>query len=199
MSADHVTGRLGAVILARHGKPALSRKTLLSADDYKAWWASYETGSLRPDQIVPPSLQAISLEAGAVVASTRPRSIETAKAVMGEREFVSDAIFIEAPLPPPRLPGWIRLPPIVWGFISRATWWFLDLHLGEESRREAEARAENAASRLIGMASEGRDVLVLAHGFFNTMIAQVLRRRGWRCTVDEGYRYWSARRFEKRI
>ncbi|HEY5289660.1 MAG TPA: histidine phosphatase family protein [Caulobacteraceae bacterium] len=199
MSADHGTGRLGAVILARHGKPALSRKVLLSSQDYQAWWARYEAGSLRPDQSVPPSLLAMALDAGAVVASTRTRSVETARAVMGARDFVSDAVFVEAPLPPPRLPRWIRLPPIVWGFISRVTWWFFDLHLGEESRREAEARAEAAASRLIGMASEGKDVLVLAHGFFNTMIARVLRRRGWRCTVDEGYRYWSARRFEKRI
>jgi hypothetical protein len=41
-------------------------------------------------------------------------------------------------------------------------------------------------------------VLLLAHGFFNAMIARVLRRQGWRCTEDGGYAYWSIRRFEKR-
>jgi hypothetical protein len=38
--------------------------------------------------------------------------------------------------------------------------------------------------------------MVLAHGFFNAMIARSLGRRGWRCTVNGGYGYWSARRFE---
>lgn len=191
--------RVGAVTLARHGKPALSRRTLLSADEYSAWWAAYEVGGLRPDQSVPPSLQALALAAGAVVASTRRRSIETAKAVTGGDAFIADAMFIEAPLPPPPLPNWIKLPPMAWGFVSRTTWWFLNLHRGEESRRDAEARAEAAATRLITIASGGDDVLVLAHGFFNTMVARVLRRRGWRCVDDGGWRYWSARRFERRV
>ena len=44
-------------------------------------------------------------------------------------------------------------------------------------------RAEAAADRLVGLAAGGEDVLVLAHGFFNAMIARVLKRRGWRLTV----------------
>ena len=123
--------------------------------------------------------------------------MESAKAACGDRPFTSDPLFVEAPLPPPAWPAWIRLPPIVWGFISRSTWWFLDLHRDQESRRQAEARAEAAADRLIELASGDHDVLVLAHGFFNTMIARVLRWRGWRCTEDGGWRYWSIRRFEK--
>ncbi len=54
------------------------------------------------------------------------------------------------------------------------------------------------AKRRIADAAAGRDVLVLAHGFFNAMIGRALRRRGWRCTRDEGYRYGCARRFEAR-
>jgi broad specificity phosphatase PhoE len=114
------------------------------------------------------------------------------------KDFIADDLFSEAPLPPPGWPEWIRLPPMLWGFISRTAWWFFDHHHGEESRRQAQARAERAANRLIELAGEGRDVLLLAHGFFNTMIARELQRRGWRCTRDGGWRYWSARRFEKR-
>jgi hypothetical protein len=29
------------------------------------------------------------------------------------------------------------------------------------------------------------------------MIGGELKRRGWRCVRDEGYRYWSQRRFER--
>ncbi len=186
----------GAVILARHGKPALSRKVRLSAREYRDWWARYEIGGLQADQAVPPALRALARGAGSIFASTRPRSVETALAVGEGREFAREALLVEAPLPPPALPGWIRLSPILWGFIARVGWWFFDHHPGEESRREAEARAEAAASLLIERASAGADVLVLAHGFFNTMVGRALARRGWRCTLDEGYRYWSARRFE---
>ena len=40
-------------------------------------------------------------------------------------------------------------------------------------------------------------MLVIAHGFFNTMVGRALRRRGWRLVEDQGYRYWSSRRFER--
>ena len=149
-----------------------------------------------PGQVVPDGLKLVALKAGSIVASTRARSVETAAALGDGREFVSDAMFIEAPLPPPRWPAWIRLPPMAWGFLARFWWWMFNHHLEEESRAQAELRAEAAASKLIDLAAGGEDVLVVAHGFFNTMVARVLRRRGWRCTVDGGFRYWSARRFE---
>ena len=41
-------------------------------------------------------------------------------------------------------------------------------------------------------------MLVVAHGFFNTMIGLSLQRDGWKLTSNEGYRYWSMRRFERR-
>ena len=40
-------------------------------------------------------------------------------------------------------------------------------------------------------------MLVFAHGFFNGMIGMELTRRGWRCSKDQGFQYWCARRFEK--
>jgi broad specificity phosphatase PhoE len=185
----------GAVILARHGKPALSRRTMLSAQEYRAWWARYEVTGLMPDQTVPEDLKAAARTAVAIIASTRLRSVETARAVGEGRDFVSDPMFVEAPLPPPNWPRWLKLPPMAWGVIARIWWWFFNHHPGEESRAEAEDRADAVAGRLIDL-SAGGGVLVLAHGFFNTMVARALRRRGWRCTADGGWRYWSARRFE---
>lgn len=187
-----------AIVLVRHGRPALSRRRLLSSRAYRAWWAEYELSGLKADQVTPAELKQAAKNAGAILASSRPRSLETAHAVGEGKDFIADDLFIEAPLPPPGWPEWIRLPPMLWGFISRTAWWFFDHHHGEESRRQAQARAERAAQRLIELAGEGRDVLLLAHGFFNTMIARELQRRGWRCTRDGGWRYWSARRFEKR-
>jgi len=42
------------------------------------------------------------------------------------------------------------------------------------------------------------DVLVLAHGYFNTMIGLSLQRDGWKLKSSQGYRYWAMRRFERR-
>jgi broad specificity phosphatase PhoE len=204
MAAGALTGdplpdapeRPGVIILARHGEPALSRKVRLSAADYRRWWETYEIGGLKPDQAIPPALLEIAQSAGFIIASTRLRSVETAKALSGGRAFAEDATFVEAPLPPPPLPGWLRASPRVWGFTARVCWWFFNHTEGHESRRDAQARAGEAAKQLTDLAATGQDVLVVAHGFFNTMIGRALKRLGWRCTLDEGFRYWAARRFE---
>jgi len=190
--------RPGAVILARHGEPALSRKIRLSAEGYREWWARYEVGGLKMDQTAPPQLCAAAERAGFVIASTRLRSVQTAQALTGGRAFAEDPMFVEAPLPPPPWPGWLKLSPRLWGVIARAWWWFFDHNEGQESRLEAQARADEAARLLADMASTGQDVLVVAHGFFNGMVGEALKRQGWRCVRDQGFRYWSARRFELR-
>ena len=189
--------RPGAVILARHGEPDLSRKILLNAEGYRLWWGAYETKGLRQGQAAPADLKAVASNAGAIIASTRPRSMETAQAVCDGKAFARDPMFIEAPLPPPPFPGWVKLSPRIWGFVARFWWWFFNHHGEEESRAQAEQRAAEAARLVADMAREGQDVLVVAHGFFNTMIGLALKRDGWRCTEDQGFRYWRARRFER--
>ena len=189
--------RTGVIMLARHGEPALSRKVRLSAAEYRDWWARYEIGGLREGQSPPPALLAFAKDAGAIICSTRPRAHQTAQAVACEREFSCEEAFIEAPLPPPNWPSWMKLSPRAWGFIARTWWWFFDHHEGQETRRQAQVRADSAAERLIVLAEEGRDVLVMAHGFFNAMVGMSLRKRGWRLADDQGFGYWSARRYER--
>lgn len=190
--------RPGAIILTRHGEPALSRRCRLTSAEYRAWWAEYEEGGLLGGQN-PPACLLEAAETARIFHSTRRRAAETARAVAGEREVVADAIFIEAPLPPPRFPDWIRFSPRMWGVIARFWWWMFDHHdEGEETRDQAKERARRAAQVLVEHAERGEDVLVLAHGFFNGMVGVELGKLGWRCVRDQGFRYWSARRFEKR-
>jgi broad specificity phosphatase PhoE len=188
----------GAIVLARHGEPALSRRVKLNAAGYRDWWARYEVGGLLEGQTAPELLKRVARDAHMIFSSTRQRSIETARAVAGDKAVTQDALFVEAPLPPPNLPSWLKLSPRTWGVISRFWWWMFDHHEGQETRAQAKARARRAAQGLIEMADEGHDVLVLAHGFFNGMIGMELHRLGWRCVKDQGFNYWSARRFEKR-
>ena len=187
----------GVVTLVRHGEPALSRDIKLTAGEYRAWWARYELGGLKPGQTPPPPLLDIAAAAGTVLASTRLRSVQSAQALVGDRPFERDEVLIESPLPPPAFPAWLRLSPRQWGFIARVWWWYFNIHdAGEESRAIAEARAEDAARRLIALTSEGQDVLVVAHGFFNTLIGRALKRLGWRCVKYEGWRYWSTKVYQ---
>ncbi len=189
-------GACGSIVLARHGEPALSRKIKLDARAYDRWWAAYEAGGILPGQTPPEPLMQAGREAQVLFCSTRRRAIETAEALALARPFIRDAMFVEAPLPAPHTPAFLRLGPKAWGVITRFLWYF-GHSAGQESRKAAWARARTVADRLVGEAEAGRDVLVVAHGFFNGMVGVELTRRGWRCVRDRGFRYWSTRRFER--
>jgi len=188
--------RAGGIVLCRHGEPALSRKVRLSAREYREWWALYEAGGIKPGQTPPSHLKEAAKRAAVIYASTRLRAIHSAEALAAGRDFSRHDVFIEAPLPPPPWPDFIRLSPRAWGVISRLSWWF-GHHAGEETRQQAQQRAQEAARTLNELALKGEDVLVVAHGFFNTMIGVELRRLGWRCVKGRGYRYWSMRHFRR--
>lgn len=189
--------RHGAIILARHGEPDISRKVRLTAQGYRDFWARYEQLGILPGQTPPAALMEQIAKAGSILASTRQRSIESALALCQGREFKQNAIFVEAPLPPPNWPSFIKLSPKLWGFIARVWWWFFNHHEGQETRLQATGRAREAAEMISGLAESGEDVVVLAHGFFNFMVGRELRRLGWRLTANQGWKYWSTRRFER--
>ena len=58
-------------------------------------------------------------------------------------------------------------------------------------------RAVEAARQLTELADQGQDVLLLAHGFFNAMIGIELKRLGWKSVLDQGYDYWSQKRYQR--
>jgi broad specificity phosphatase PhoE len=187
----------GSIVLARHGEPALSRRIRLNAAGYRRWWAAYEEGGILAGQTPPAGLLDLARHADIIFASTRRRAVETADAVAGGKIFVRDAMFVEAPLPPPPLPGFVKLGPKAWGTIARFTW-MLGYHGGEETFSEARGRVRVASERLVTAAMDGADVLLLAHGFFNFMVGLELKRLGWRRAEDRGFKYWATRRFERR-
>jgi len=185
-----------AIVLARHGRPALDRSRTMSWREYVAWWDAYEDGGLADDQEPPESLLAQARGADVILASPAPRSLETAHHAAPGRDVITDPVFVEAPLPPPPLHG-MRLKPGQWGVVARISWW-LGLSRGMESRQAAEARAAAAVDRVFEETEQGHTVLVCAHGWFNRMMRPVLLARGWRCVRDGRDNYWSFRRYERR-
>lgn len=189
----------GSITLVRHGEPAQSRKIRLSSAEYRRWWARYEELGIKPGQTAPEPLKARARNADVVLVSVRPRAVETALAICGEHKvFERHDLLVECPLPPPKLPDWLKLSPKIWGFLARVRWILSDNHGEVETHKQAEARAERAARHVMGLAEAGQDVMVVAHGYFNQRVGGALQRLGWRLTDDQGFRYWSARKFERR-
>ena len=187
----------GRIITARHGRPDLSRDVSITAREYGEWWARYDESGLHPDERPPAGLIRIAKNARTVLSSTLPRAIETAaKATEGAREVPADPMFVEAPLPPPPLPDFLKLKPGTWGVVSRVFWLFGYAPPGVENNNEAWGRVGDIAARLEALAGKG-DVLLCAHGYLNWMIDRKLRREGWtRTERDGGNHYWSWRIYE---
>ena len=129
-----------------------------------------------------------------VVSSPLPRALESAWMAAGREPDRVLPDFVEAPLPPPRLP-FLRVRPISWGTVSRVVW-MAGYRRDCESAKEARARAARVAGELAELAS-GRTVLAFGHGWFNRMVGRQLRRAGWRVVSGRGDGYWSHRTFER--
>lgn len=187
----------GRVIVSRHGKPALDRTAGPKLDwvQYRDWWERYEIGSLSKELPPPQSLIDEVADVDLVLSSARIRAIETAQWATNGRDPESDAVFNEAPLPPPRLKGKHYLPK-TWNVLARIVWIF-GHKLDGESISEARTRAKDAALRM-HEAAEGKSVYVAAHGWFNRMLRRPMERLGWVCVRDGGDGYWSYRIYEYR-
>ncbi len=187
----------GRIITVRHGRPDLSRDLKITAAEFGDWWTRYDRAGLHPDERSPQGLIDLASEARTVLSSTLPRSIETARqATGGKRDVPADPIFVEAPLPPPPAPSFLKLHPAAWGVISR-TFWFLGYAPGDiEAHVDTWDRVRNITARLSRHAHDG-DVMLCAHGYLNWMIDRRLRREGWLQTSRAGgNRYWSWRIYE---
>jgi broad specificity phosphatase PhoE len=182
----------GPIIISRHGRPALDRRMgpRLGWRGYVDWWARYEEGALAPGQEAPENLKAIVADAAVVFASARRRAQETAALASPHKPAIHDPLFNEAPLPPPTIAG-IRALPKTWNVLAR-TAWLAGHALDGESVSHARLRARAAAQKLHEAAEAGK-VYLAAHGWFNRMLREELRRLGWHCVKDGGDRYWSFR------
>ncbi|MEL6828992.1 MAG: histidine phosphatase family protein [Pseudomonadota bacterium] len=187
----------GPIIISRHGRPALDRSAGPKLDwrAYVEWWDAYEAGGLAEGQAPPPDLVKAVSNTDLVLSSVRKRAVQTALLATEGREPTQDALFNEAPLPPPRLPGQRYLPK-TWNILARMAW--LQGHsLDGESVSEARRRAIAAAECLDTYAQQG-SVYLAAHGWFNRMLRRPLRGQGWVCVRDGGDKYWSFRVYEYR-
>jgi len=186
---------IDTLIIARHGKPALSRKVKLTWRGYKDWWVKYDEGGLKSDQKFPKKLSKWVDKADVILSSPLKRSIESAELISGRSVDYVDNRLVEAALPPPQLFS-LKLRPKTWGTLSRIVWQ-LGWSGGMESRVEARARVNDMCDVLAEYASDGKIVYVSAHGWINRMLKGSLKKRGWKMKSQNGDLHWSFRRFER--
>lgn len=180
------------IVIARHGRPALDRHIWINSEEYVTWWAAYDAGGLAPDQRVPNGLVTALQACKLVVTSSLLRARETAAQAAPGREVMVEERFVEAPLPPPRLPDFVKFRPRFWGVVARTTWYFGNSR-DKETRQQAEVRADAGADWLIDQASKHNSVGLVAHGWFNRMLRTCLEAKGWTCVYDGRDSHWSHR------
>lgn len=180
------------IIIVRHGKPALSRKTRLNWGGFREWWGLYDKGGLQDKQRLPKKVKAYAEQADLVISSPLRRAAESAKLARGRDADILDPDLVEAALPPPKLWG-LKFGPKTWGTMARVLWYF-GWSDGLESHKDARARADRMADKLADHAAGGKLVFVTAHGWFNRMLKGSLMKRGWKCVSQNGDLHWSHRR-----
>lgn len=187
----------GRIIVVRHGRPVLNREEGPRLDwlAYRDWWSRYEQSPLAEGQSSSDALVREIPDDAVIFSSVRPRAMQTADHLARGRSVTRNEVFNEAPLPPPR---WrVRYLPKTWNKIARVVW-LMGYHGGDEHISQVRLRASVAADLLVNAASDGRDVVLAAHGWFNRMLRPELKKRGWACVYDGGDKYWSYRIYQRK-
>jgi broad specificity phosphatase PhoE len=183
------------IILIRHGQPHIALSPRTSHKGFADYIDAYEEAGLSPTNLPPEELRDLVRELDHVFTSERPRSLQSAAALVPHAQLIADPLFAEAPLASPPIPLLsMRVPK--WAVISRILW-HAGFHPEIENRRAAAIRAVQAADILIGRAKKSGITALVAHGYFNWMIGRVLRKRGFRRTGSHQARYWNTVIYER--
>lgn len=170
------------IFLVRHLPTAGTPPGRIDRDELATWLAGEEGWEIAPGAAVAPAFSEAVTASVHLVVSRATRAQQTAAAVLATvpRGDVPEAVTLadlrEAPLPVLAIPR-LRVPLDIWGVLARSAW-FLGYSDGVEARAMVSARARRAARELDQLSGEG-PVTVVAHGFFNIMLAGQLRRLGW--------------------
>lgn len=183
-----------SITLMRHAKPVIKCWQWISPIRMKHWIKAYNTAAIETTQ---PPFEAI-LEAtknSVIITSSLPRSIQSANLLPAASSHLIEPLLNEAELPYCNL-VFPKLPAMVWGFIFRILW-FLGYHTHAISLEETRKIAHEMALRLITLAKEYENVLVVGHGIMNALIAKELLALGWQTKHRPKKGYWSYQTLSK--
>ena len=134
-------------------------------------------------------------ELEAVFSSDRRRAQDSAKTLVPGADLIVDPLFMEAPLPAPRIPL-LRMSVPKWAVVARLLW-HAGYHPEIENYRKAKHRASRAADILVRRATLDGATALVAHGYFNFLIGRELGRRGFRKSGSHRAKFWNAVVYER--
>lgn len=177
------------IILVRHGEPKVDQQRWIGHKGFMAFMDAYRDAGLTPESAPPEHLASLTRGISRVFTSELARSIDSARALLPDAEFISDKVFTESPLAPPRIPG-LRLKAPGWAVVSRVAW-----HGGYSPRienfRQSRRRAQKALHILLDAAAQDGTVVLVGHGYFNAILGRMLRLKGFSRTGSHRAEFWN--------
>jgi broad specificity phosphatase PhoE len=173
------------LITIRHGRPAWHSPRLISLADFERLSVGYDDAHLSQDGARAVAALARQLPKVPILSSDLPRAAETAEAIAGGSQAIAfNPLFREVPNTRigRGLLGKLWAPADIWAFVRRCCW---IMGIGEcpEMPRDAWSRASTATVEILKRGARQKDVILVSHGWFLTVLALHLR---WRGLIERG-------------
>jgi len=174
------------ITLIRHGKPMCELKGKARAREIRDIISKYDMAGIagEPSEEIKAKVQQYNV----AVCSDLFRSIDSAKKLGIKEIYLKDPIFREVALPHFDN-GSLKMSINSWIAVYRILCLF-GFSINGESLSIAKKRAKIAAIKLIEIAHNYENVLLVGHGFTNYFIAKELLARKWQGPKHPGRYYW---------
>lgn len=181
------------IALVRHGKPDVdfSHSSVRHLD----WVEAYDAAGIDPRLPAPARVRELAEAAVYALSSDLPRAVESLGALERDDPAPAESLFREVGLRGlPFSP--VRLEPDLRAALARFGWRLGWSH-PTETPLGLHRRVRAASKELSTLAAAHGSVLLVGHGFFNTLIAWRLLAAGWRGPAWPTGSYWSAAVYRK--
>lgn len=165
-----------SIIVIRHGKVDMRWPRWCSAEEFDNACRQYEEADILP---IPVGQKETVM--GKIYVSTQARSLKTAKALFGDREYIQTGSICEVPLRSFAKVSF-RLPLWVFYAAGRLQWYF-----GCGRQEEGRAGTVRRAKEAVGRAAREEDCVVVTHGFFMKVFLRQLKKAGYALEGDRAF------------
>jgi len=175
------------ILLIRHGRSSHVQPGLLNRAEFDRWREAYEAAGVAEDDVPPPALQQLAVNAGVVLASDAPRAVQSAKLLAPGQPVLVSPLLRELDLLPPKLGG-LRMSLRAWAVAIGIQWLARRVLRRPPFTAPESARAKAAAEWMSELAQRHGTVVAVTHGSIRGVIARELLDIGWR--KDAARRRW---------
>ncbi|MFD2670014.1 hypothetical protein [Marinicrinis sediminis] len=193
------------LVCIRHAKPQLEQSERMDSSQFLNWIKRYDEAGIHIETVPNTGLIDALTQIQLMVHSPLPRAKQTADTLnhhirmttgsdLGP-EQISDARYIEAPLPVYTLPRWLKFPASHWAVIYRLGW-IMQIRKGHTCWYEIETLKETRQRAMDGVLHLEKlmnclpvrhphdpviEAALVSHGLFLHELDKALLKKGWEC------------------